>query len=75
LENSPQYKIKAPYLDYVFSTGELAHVGFSEVRKKEAVNLFSSKIQIDRVISISVSLQNYVSPMLFCVFTIALKPN
>lgn len=33
LENSPHYKIKAPYLDCVFSTGELMHVGFSEVKK------------------------------------------
>lgn len=34
LENSPQYKIKAPYLDCGFTTGGLTHVSFSDVNKK-----------------------------------------
>lgn len=33
LESAPQFKITAPYLDYVLTMAEMTHVGFSEVKK------------------------------------------
>jgi len=41
LGKSPQYKIKAPYLDCGFTTGGLTHVGFSDVKKKRNYLIFS----------------------------------
>lgn len=43
LENSPQFKIKAPYLDYVLRTEKLTNVGFSKVKKKLVFSAVKSK--------------------------------